>query len=109
MRRQYRARCLESFDLTLYRSYGYDQDKYDTKAYPVPNAPVYYTLADSLKVGTVGTSDWTRCGTTDANGKITVNLTALNLTAGGRISSLRPARSRATVMMRSSPAPAVFW
>ena len=72
----------ESFDLTLYRSYGYDQDKYDTKHTPVPNAPVYYTLADSLKVGTVGTSDWTRCGTTDANGKITVNLTALNLTAG---------------------------
>ena len=72
----------ESFDLTLYRSYGYDQDKYDTKHTPVPNAPVYYTLADSLKVGTVGTSDWTRCGTTDANGKITVNLTALALTAG---------------------------
>lgn len=72
----------ESFDLTLYRSYGYDQDKYDTKHTPVPNAPVYYTLADSLKVGTVGTSDWTRCGTTDANGKITVNLTALDLTAG---------------------------
>ena len=72
----------ESFDLTLYRSYGYDQDKYDTKHTPVPNAPVYYTRADSLKVGTVGTSDWTRCGTTDANGKITVNLTALNLTAG---------------------------
>ena len=72
----------ESFDLTLYRSYGYDQDKYDTKHTPVPNAPVYYTLADSLKVGTVGTSDWMLCGTTDANGKITVNLTALNLTAG---------------------------
>ena len=72
----------ESFDLTLYRSYGYDQDKYDTKHTPVPNAPVYYTLADSLKVGTVGPSDWTLCGTTDANGKITVNLTALNLTAG---------------------------
>ena len=72
----------ESFDLTLYRSYGYDQDKYDTKHTPVPNAPVYYTLADSLKVGTVGTSDWMLCGTTDANGKITVNLTALALTAG---------------------------
>ena len=72
----------ESFDLTLYRSYGYDQDKYDTKHTPVPNAPVYYTLADSLKVGTVGTSDWMLCGTTDANGKITVNLTALDLTAG---------------------------
>ena len=31
----------ESFDLTLDRSDGYDQDKYDTKHTPVPNAPVY--------------------------------------------------------------------
>ena len=72
----------ETFDLTLYRSYGYDQNKYDTTHTPVPNANVYYIHADSLTVGTVGTNDWTPCGTTDAKGKIKVDPSALGLTAG---------------------------
>ena len=99
------SRCLGIVRPDALPPYGYDQDKYDTKHTPVPNAPVYYTRADSLKVGTVGTSDWTPCGTTDANGKITVNLTAPNLTAGETYLLATPGRSRAAVMMRSSPAP----
>ena len=71
-----------SLELTLYRSYGYDQDKYDTKHTPVANTNIYITPASTLKTGTVGTSDWTFCGATDAKGDITIDLTKLTLTAG---------------------------